>query len=80
MEGEAVSEAVGTPVRRVGEAGGAGPELPELSGMPSVLRVVRLQAACEGPHSRRDPLGPGACCHSLRWMPWSAAKRERMLC
>ena len=76
MEGEAVSEAVGM-LLQVVEAEDVGPEL---FGMPSVQRVVRLQAACEGPHSRRDPLGPGACCHSLRWMPWSAAKRERMLC
>ena len=69
MEGEAVSEAVGTPVRRVGEAEGAGPELPELFGMPSVLRVERLQAACEGQRSRLDPRGPGACCHWMHWMP-----------
>ena len=65
MEGEAVSEAVGM-LRRVVEAEGAGPEL---FGMPSVLRVERLQAACEGQRSRRDPRGPGACCHLMHWMP-----------
>ena len=65
MEGEAVSEAVGM-LLRVVEAVGAGPEL---SGMPSVLRVERLPAACGGQRSRLDPLGPGACCHSMRWMP-----------
>ena len=65
MEGEAVSEAVGR-LLHVEEAEGAGTEL---FGMPSVQHVERLQAACEGQRSRRDPRGPGACCHSMCWMP-----------